>query len=940
LLLAACFAAKRLPMRPGEGRLSGNVPEPAAVMIALGKHDAAISALERAVAQPQALAERADAFNDLSALYLDRGKKRGLQDAVRAAEMAERAWTMRRTPEIAWNRALAHEALHIRAAALMAWNDYLALDSDSSWSGEARAHIRKLSVPAQSRRWRAASAGLAASNGNHAYDELVRDFPQEMRSYAEETLLAEWAAGRGSLDAARSIGAVLQRQHDECLVADSIATIDSAGPAQQRRLAALHARYTAARQLFVSQQPVAAAAELSDVSRLFAAESSAFAFRAALYAATARYYAGALDEAERDLQRILVETERSRNRYPSLIGQIQWVRGLIHLTRGENNEAFTAYTAALAAFEGAGEAENRAAIESLLAERHRNVGREADGWSYLEQSLRSLDSLGRTRRSHAILTEAAGAAAQKECPLAALLFQDNLVTIAWSTNDAVSICDALITRSRLAAAAGRRALAETDLAEARRRMAEVKDPAMRTRTRLNLGAAEAAVWRRFDPARAARAAGTAIAEAVALGHRVRMVEMQLEAGRALAAVRRDDAALQSWGEGIGECERSRANLSQEDERRTYFEQCRALFDESIAMLMRKRRVREAFARADEARARVLRDLVHGTDAAPGAIPSGVTVVSYWLLPEGLVTWTLDAAGLAGSIRPLDRQALAKAAATMAGTQSTRTEFDDASSAVYDLLIRPIAPRLAPRVIFVPDADVYRLPLSGLRNRRTGRYLVEDHEISISPSIALLELSRMPWQVPKTVLLIDAARGAAEAVLPAAEREIRDVGAMYRRATIVDPRVMAKPALLQRMQSGDILHFAGHGRYADGLIDPALILRTGADPVLLYPADIATLSLRTTPLVILGGCGTAAGRIGTEGPLSVARAFVAARAQRVVAALWSVGDRDAGVLLTRFHRSISTGADPVQALRAVQMEAIRNYTAPREWAALEILQRTI
>jgi putative zinc finger protein len=71
-----------------------------------------------------------------AALYGRATQTRSAADATLAARVAERAWSIRHTPETAWNRAI---ALDTEAA----WRDFLALDSSSDWASEARRRLAR-----------------------------------------------------------------------------------------------------------------------------------------------------------------------------------------------------------------------------------------------------------------------------------------------------------------------------------------------------------------------------------------------------------------------------------------------------------------------------------------------------------------------------------------------------------------------------------------------------------------------------------------------------------------------------------------------------------------------------------------------------------------------------------------------------------------------------
>ena len=81
-------------------------------------------------------------LSDLSAALASRAARSRLAaDFALAARAADRAWTIKPSPEAAWNRAVAAELLRGRAAAASAWRDYLAVDSTSEWAGEVRRRL-------------------------------------------------------------------------------------------------------------------------------------------------------------------------------------------------------------------------------------------------------------------------------------------------------------------------------------------------------------------------------------------------------------------------------------------------------------------------------------------------------------------------------------------------------------------------------------------------------------------------------------------------------------------------------------------------------------------------------------------------------------------------------------------------------------------------------
>jgi tetratricopeptide (TPR) repeat protein len=87
-------------------------------------------------------------WSDLAAaLYCDsmaRDDRAQLSEAIAAADRA--IALDQRMPEPYFNRALIVESTGSAAAAVAAWNAFLAVDSESGWAGEARRHLREISA--------------------------------------------------------------------------------------------------------------------------------------------------------------------------------------------------------------------------------------------------------------------------------------------------------------------------------------------------------------------------------------------------------------------------------------------------------------------------------------------------------------------------------------------------------------------------------------------------------------------------------------------------------------------------------------------------------------------------------------------------------------------------------------------------------------------------
>lgn len=140
---------------------------------------------------------------------------------------------------------------------------------------------------------------------------------------------------------------------------------------------------------------------------------------------------------------------------------------------------------------------------------------------------------------------------------------------------------------------------------------------------------------------------------------------------------------------------------------------------------------------------------------------------------------------------------------------------------------------------------------------------------------------------------------------------------------------------------EVLHFATHGLvsernpWSSALVLPA---RVGEDSDgLLQAREIAEIPL-DPELVVLSACDTARGRIlSGEGAQSLARAFLDAGAESVVASLWNADDQRTAPLMQSFYAALARGEPPASALRSAKLAAARSGEVPSScWASFVVL----
>jgi CHAT domain-containing protein len=155
-----------------------------------------------------------------------------------------------------------------------------------------------------------------------------------------------------------------------------------------------------------------------------------------------------------------------------------------------------------------------------------------------------------------------------------------------------------------------------------------------------------------------------------------------------------------------------------------------------------------------------------------------------------------------------------------------------------------------------------------------------------------------------------------------------------------------------------LHFASHGLLDERFpLNSALALTIPERPAagqangLLQAWEIFEQMRIDADLVTLSACETALGKeMGGEGLVGLTRAFQYAGARSVLASIWSVGDDSTAELMTRFYGHLKAGKAKDEALRAAQIELIRQrrllkdtahgtalaVSHPFHWAAFQLV----
>ena len=269
---------------------------------------------------------------------------------------------------------------------------------------------------------------------------------------------------------------------------------------------------------------------------------------------------------------------------------------------------------------------------------------------------------------------------------------------------------------------------------------------------------------------------------------------------------------------------------------------------------------------------------------------------------------------------------------------------------YNIIVAPVVDLLQEsEIIIIPDPLLYPIPFPALKNDN-GKYLSDTFRIRIVPSLTTLRLIQ---QSPadyhsKTGALVIGEPGVSDVYyqgkrlqlcpLPGARMEAEMIG----RLLGVEPLLgkdATKRAVLERMHSVSLIHFAAHGYEERGEIALSPLSQCGTPhevDYLLTMAEISQVRL-TAKLVVLSCCHSASGQVRAEGVVGIARAFLASGARAVLAALWAVEDKATMQFMTHFYEHLVRGESASESLHQAMKRMRENrFSDVEQWAPFMLI----
>jgi CHAT domain-containing protein len=942
------------------------VPDRAAAVALLVTQPGCADAAVRKLAALSALERDARVWNDLGAAYYVRAQRQDSPtDLLRAFDAVQKAIEVNPAlPEARFNLGLLQEALGFQDEAIATWSK-VAASGEVGWAEEAarrrdvlfRVRTRTAALPAIE----SARLPLILEAGDAtALNRSIEMDPEGVHRFVEREVLPAWARAATEDDAQRQLAiastiaeAVARIMGDRYLL-DSVERIMIA--ARQRDTAAIKA-LREGHLLFAVADSVPSYDMLDRFRRAesaFAKVNSPFQYRAAAAAAWLDPDASG---------RLVIAADYARtHRYQYLWTRLQATRAIALHSEGRLVEALHLYAQTV---EGSSTGQSdvvqaRAGQISLL----RDLGMNELAWREAFQAAPL--ALNTTARSKDFLLNEVGAAASAVgYGEIGLLYQDLVIEMlrqSLSRSNPDDVAAIRVIRIRLASALGHRADIALDLGD-------VDRAARDTTEATGFGLRSTMLQARISELRGQRVLRTHPSKAVA-SFTEALTNSPLDADAAFPgdilaqraeANRRtgnSQAAAQDLEHAISQLRAAEVALPLTRRQRPASARFAQAYRRVVLQFVEAGQSDGAFLFAEKARLFTSRPDRPRPESVPqdamsvervqAALPRGTVLIEYLVFDDRTLVWTLSADSFRFHVLSVGTAEIERWAKDLqfAATTRDRTAFERNLFAPYDRLLATSLQESADSqpfqsVVIVPDGAMTGLPFAALRNPTTKRYLIEDSSAAMTPSAthyvtySLRDRAAPPPVHPQVLLMADPAidqslelaRGFRP--LPGARDEVIRIGRSY--ATHADSvirvgQASTVDAFRELAPKSVVIHIAAPSISNMRNASQSFLLMAPSasnSGILTYEDVLEKVELKSTKLVVLSTCSSAAPSLGIDPSLLPANAFLGAGAAAVVGSLWAVDDWSTAYLMALFHLRYVQGDDVATALRHAQLTLLRS-----------------
>lgn len=874
---------------------------------------------------------------------------------LRSLDASSRAANRAPTAPAIYNRGLALDELGLDAMARQTWRTYLGIDASSEFADEARRRLRALDARADSARDIGPDVPLDSLDG------FVDAAPADAFALIWDKLLPVWgrallagdsAAAHRALSRAERLGARLAEAHGDSSAARATREVGRANglPRQTQRLAQMYAAFGLGQEKTRQYQYVAADSLFEKIVR--ERPSPAMLERASVAKLNAELSLGRFDQTLIDGRHL--EGAIDTGSAPILAARVRWIEALVLLRRGRTDAGIALVHRARDLFDRAGDLDDAAGADGFEGEALLRSGEVRNGLRKIRQALLRLRNRPTSLWRHNVLLVLSLEAQRLEFSDAAHAIEDEDLVVASSGTRAVSVAEARLSRAQSFALDGRRDSAAVAVREAQHLLDAVGDSALKARLREEIHLTQAST-RTLEPTTNPRALlDSAIAYFTPLRFASKLIPAYVARAQLELDTRDDASAERDLAAAADLYRRQRDEITRAAARAAVIEQARRVYEQLVMLRLAAHRPLDALDAIENSH----------TFLTVGSPPKslrrrttlGVTAVEWALIGDSLVTWVVSDTGVETHVRGLNRaafrQMVERVRASMQLGIDESTARGDLAQLFETLFGFPDKNPMklggqvngtAPLLILVPDQEIESVPFAALWDRRHDAYLAEERTIVVASSLDDMQESGT-WtgshaKERAAARPLFVATQGADGLRPLSliDAEARDAARLYPSASLMVGAPPAIATLLDSLSSATLFHFAGHAVF-DATDPSRSFLALGSQK--LFASTIAAQRWPRMSLVVLAACETSrAADANAEGLLGLADSFLAAGAGQVVGTMWPVDDRETRDLMERFYRDLRATGNAAGALRAAQMESIRDpHVSLSTWSAMRLVGR--
>lgn len=843
-----------------------------------------------------------------------------------------------------FNLALLQTRLSLNEQAVHTWNNYLKIETDSSWIDEAKQRIEKIRPSKTSLELPFASVFLLKPEAARLW---VQEEPSKVRALIYDTsqFLKEFSAESKQIcnrnfPGWHAVGGQLGKTFGDSFLANSLDWLCNPENDRSRIELGLSALEKSVNAYYVLMDETAAIENASMAMEYLTGSplvSLALYLRAAALFVQEEYV-----RSTEDLRKLLDTSDPS---HLVIRAKALSVLGSINIRAKENQAADEQFREAISLLVSGVDPALQVRVSSLAAESLSRSGRYEDAWDLSLSALAAVNSGKLSRRTKAktcgftaLVAEQSGAKylrkSYSECAVG------NLTETA-SPSERVST---YLSRAAAKAALGdlEGAKVDTALAEQAARFAssQIEEAGLLAFIDLRFGL----LWMEQNPASAQDYLTRATSYFRQSGNR----EYEMRALQALLKVHQtqsnSDAESVTLKRLIDIIRPAQAASKTGEFSLSIFNHHRTVFDYITDQKLGQDDFEGALLNHLESRAgreiqpETLYEVISNTpDSASLILAWRTAKVTGWLLMDGKLIRSFS------SELPDGDTVVARAAGT------SKTPFPGGTKAalaqLFNTLILPVEEELGDVSVLriFPDDVLFGIPFGALWNSKKSQYLINDTSIIVTP-----DLRTSPSSTKSrigTVAIFSGADGNPTRRLNSVTVETQNLASSLSKFSTVrvfTGRNSNKTNFRDSLSKFDIVHFGGHGEVNPrSPLESRLILRDGDDDAsTLTASDIYSWKLERMPrLVVLAACDTAAYSDRLPHAVALVRPLLERGTQQVLGSLKPIPDERYREFMESFYLFLKEEQEPHQALRSVQMKysAGTDARATSYWQYLQIYQ---